>query len=153
MAICGDLVGSTPPNRRRKERRRKQQAYGWVADPITGEAVWKTPWHPMIALSKLPSSIKSALANVSLSLAPSSPTDVPASCHFLLIIHYLFSLKKARKQVIEKQKVNGKKGKQRPEREIKLIHWFPLFTDCTVATYIGRLGTIKKSPTHPENEK
>lgn len=39
---------------------------------ITGEAVWKTPWHPITASSKLPASIRSALTKESLSLAPSS---------------------------------------------------------------------------------
>ena len=45
---------------------------GSLAVRITGDAVWKTPWHPSIAESKDPSSSKSALKNWSLSLAPSS---------------------------------------------------------------------------------
>lgn len=39
---------------------------------ITGEAVWKTPSHPIIAASKLPSVIRSAFTRRSLSFAPSS---------------------------------------------------------------------------------
>ena len=44
--------------------------------------------------------------------------------------------------VIEKQKVNGKKGKQRPEREIKLIH-FATYLPPHLLTFMALYGALQ----------
>ena len=57
---------------KKTKTKKKEHAFGSEEGLSTGEAVWKTPWQPIIASSKLPSSIKLDLTSCSLSLAPSS---------------------------------------------------------------------------------
>ena len=66
---------------------------GWTCGSLavkkTGDAVWKTPWHPSTAESKDPSSSKSALNNWSLSLAPSSASK--CSVFFGSPVEYIYA--------------------------------------------------------------